>query len=945
MGSRKLIPLILATTALPPVLLLLFGSALGQQVHRNFFESKQTSWNKGTTDATYRELAHEMTDKTAHTGQLCEFIQLNADKGNFIHYYYPTSKAPICEELSISLWVKANRPGAQLMARLVLPRERDPHNLDERLTALLPGSQYQTTGFWQRLDMRRPAKLALEQQQLMQAKLQRPVDFTDAYIDRLMLQAYSGPGLTEVWIDDLEMSPVVDNSPAAPTASSTSSGPAPIAAAERKQRPLSRAVSVELHQDHLVVDGKPFLFRGIRYSDTPLPVLRSAGFNALWVDSQTPRARLEDAINIGFKLVPSLPVTSMDARLTSGRALERTVEGFPGNEGVLFWDLGGGLMAEQSDLIRNAARQVHAADPRPLGGDVWDGFVPYSRSLDLVGVHRWPLMTMMELPQYRDWLNQRRLLCRPDTFTWTWVQTHLPDWYTSLVSEQRVTEGLSEPVGPLPEQIRLLTYVALAAGARGLAYWSDRSLADSTQGRDRLLALALLNQEMQMLEPFLLTSERPRWIETSRPEVLAAVMRGKHGVLALPMWIGGGAQFVPGQSAAAQVTMIVPEVPAATMAWEVSPADIKPLEFVRVASGYKVTLRDFGLTRAVIFTADNSPTGLLVHLQDQARSMRRTAAQWAVDLAKTEMDKVLQVHDELQRMERATPDSKQLIEEAKKRLTEAESHWKNDDFRRAYAEGERCLRPLRILMRAHWEQAVRRLDTPVSSPYAVSYFTLPRHWQFVKQIAPQSAGANVLPDGDFEVVPSRAPAAWSPQEANLDNMDLTARRVTDNPKEGQQCLKLQIAPPKAMTANGKPPLPPQALERTYLAINSPAVRMSPGTLVRISFWVRIPDPIAASADGALFYDSGGGEPLAVRLSGKTDWKQYTIYRWVPASGLLNVTMALTGIGTVYFDDVRIEPLHSERTVAAPVSRPSLSPPAANRTTTQESAPATPSAGR
>ena len=49
----------------------------------------------------------------------------------------------------------------------------------------------------------------------------------------------------------------------------------------------------------------------------------------------------------------------------------------------------------------------------------------------------------------------------------------------------------------------LLTYTALAAGYHGVAYWSDRFLADSTNGRERLLTLALLNLEMRLLEPFL----------------------------------------------------------------------------------------------------------------------------------------------------------------------------------------------------------------------------------------------------------------------------------------------------------------------------------------------------------------------------------------------------------------------------------------------------------
>jgi hypothetical protein len=97
------------------------------------------------------------------------------------------------------------------------------------------------------------------------------------------------------------------------------------------------------------------------------------------------------------------------------------------------------------------------------------------------------------------------------------------------------------------------------------------------------------------------------------------------------------------------------------------------------------------------------------------------------------------------------------------------------------------------------------------------------------------------------------------------------------------------------------------LERTYVAVHSPAVRLRPGTLVRVSAWVKT-EGVGGSADGAMFYDSSGGEPLAVRFTREPRWRKYSLYRKVPASGQLSVTMALSGMGKVYFDDVCIEPL-------------------------------------
>src|SRR6202043_2316704 len=123
-------------------------------------------------------------------------------------------------------------------------------------------------------------------------------------------------------------------------------------------------------------------------------------------------------------------------------------------------------------------------------------------------------------------------------------QTHLPDWYTTLVYDRPGSASFDEPIGPQPEQVRLLTYSALASGCRGLGYWSDRFLADSHQGRDRLLCCALLNQEMDMMEQMLVTAEdAPQWIDTSVIDVKAAVIRCNQGVLVMPIWQGKFSQF------------------------------------------------------------------------------------------------------------------------------------------------------------------------------------------------------------------------------------------------------------------------------------------------------------------------------------------------------------------------------------------------------------------
>jgi hypothetical protein len=418
--------------------------------------------------------------------------------------------------------------------------------------------------------------------------------------------------------------------------------------------------------------------------------------------------------------------------------------------------------------------------------------------------------------------------------------------------------------------------------------------------------MALLNQELQLLEPLLLAAEAPIWIDTSRPEVKAAVMRTERGVLVLPIWLGPGSQYVPGQAALNQLSMVLP-VPQHMEAWEVTPAEVRKVDKAeRVLGGTRITLNEFGLTTAIVCTSDNTgPDCLLVYFQKKAQTMRRLAAQWSHDLAQAELAKVLQVHEELEKAGHPLPDGDKLLARVRQSLQTTVNLWNENNFSEAYHEAQRALRPLRILMRAHWDEAVKGLDMApaVASPYAVSFYTLPRHWQFVDQVRNRQAGANVLPGGGFETPRDQTPPAWLSEMKTLDEVDLSAERIGEEAKEGQQCLRLQI---KAKN----PEHPPVALERTFLAIHSPAVRLTPGTLVRISAWLRIPRPITASTDGALLYDSAGGEPLAVRVTGVTQWKQVTLFRKVPPSGTISMTLALTGVGTAFFDDVRIEPLQA-----------------------------------
>ena len=931
--------------------------------HRNGFAGKTPFFVRGDANIHADEKAHAIDDRHARNAGTSEYIKIEANPApgtdaEFVHYYYETPPAPISADTVARLWVKGYRTGIQLKARVVLPKERDPKNPDSALTLLIAGDSYSRTHTWQQLSLGDPRDALRRTLPVLTARLGRTVDTTGAYIDQLVLNVYCGAGVSEVWVDDLEISPVERKA--------ESVGPRGVGAPTARAK--GRTPTVEFSNGDILVNDKPFFMRAIRHSNTPLKALEIARFNTIWFPGEVAPAVYEEAIAAKFFIVPSLPLPSAD--WDSGRPnqgdpavlakdaelVTKHLRKFLSGDAVLMWDLGYGRTTEQVRRVGQLAGILKTYDPkRPRAVDLWDGHQAYANYVDAVGAHRWPLFTDLSFPQYRDWLSQRRALTGPGKLSWTWIQTHLPEWYVKLNTGQTQCDHFDDPIGPHPEQIRILTYLAVAAGYRGLGYWSDRFLAKSHHGTDRLLELFLLNAEMELLEPVLMKAINPaRWITTDHPSVFAAVISGPKETIVLPVWLGDGDQYCPQQGTVPAVTMIVPLVPDGAQPWSLSAAGVTPIRNAeRVPAGTRITIPEFDTAAAVVFTADLALDGKVVKWQDDTRNkLAPTAAQYAREQAHVQYTKAAAIHAKI--VAAGGPpieEADDLFAKAAAAMRRASLYTDNNQPDLAYREARRALRPLRVLMRAHWQKAVETLDVPTASPYAVSVYSLPKHYELAKYVQCCRPGGNALPHGGFELrekAPDGGAAVsslpgWVARKTILDPVVGTAAIVNSDsklvadpdpgfaihnpdryapgrpvptkqdalraapvPTLGNHVLQFSILP--KVDPNAKPGERPQALERSFLAVDSPPAEFPPGTWVRVRFWAKLGTPIGASADGALVYDSAGGEPLAVRLTTPGRWKQYHLYRQVPASGKINVTFALTGIGIAFFDDVAIEPL-------------------------------------
>ena len=939
--------------------------ARAEQTHRYGFGGKNTVLVRGDANVKVEEKEHDISDQSFKSQPTSEHLKLTADlaagDSAFIHYHYDTPAAPVTAALSAGAWVKCKKAGVQLRARVVFPNEPDPARPEAPLTALVVGDAYDKPGQWQKLTLTDVPGLVGKLLPVLQTKIGRAVNSTGAYVDRLVLNLYTGPGTADIWIDDIDIGPVKPPDEGKGTPGVPVKGPSR-PAGEPGAGPRGRVASQQGGQ--LFVDDKPFFFRAVRHTGTPLHVLRQAGFDALWVPADVSQDVLDEANRQGFLIVPAAPlappptVTDPGAVKSARDGLNAYYRKFAATD-VLFWDMGGGRTAEQNGAVERTKNVIRELDPkRPFGADVWDGFQAYSSFLDLVGAHRWPLYTSLELDRYRDWLYQRNALTSGRAVFWTWVQNHLPEWYVTTVLGQKETDKIVDPVGPQPEQVRLLAYISIACGCRGLGFWSDRFLADSHHGRDRLQGMAILNAELEMLAPVLMAPrrDRPQWLDTNHGNVKAALIRTNRGAVLLPIWLGKGSQYVPEQGALNSLKVTVPLIEDGADPWRISPAGVECLRnsAKKVTGGTELTIPEFDMVTPIVFTNDQTQTGLVVWWQDYTRKYGKISARWAMDMAAEEYDKTYAVHAKLVELGVVVRGADKLFEQATRFHETARQNFAAEQYDKAFADAHRALRPLRVVMRDHWNQATATLDVPTASPFAVSYFSLPKHWELFREVQACRAAASVLRGGAFEPtteIPKEGLAldaipGWGARFGTLDRVDVAAGIVPSAkladvvvPKEQPKDSKQMFGPSRPIPLPGDGYVPPQPelgrgvlklevrqrgdvgrdgkpieksthpLERTFLAVESAPVRLPPGTLVRVSGWIKVAGEIRLTADGVLFYDDIGGEPLAVRLT-TTDgkWKQFRLYRRVPASGQVSVTAAVTGVGVAYFDDIRIEPL-------------------------------------
>ncbi|MBS0203837.1 MAG: hypothetical protein JSS49_13110 [Planctomycetes bacterium] len=877
------------------------------------FNGPETSWEVRCIQREVRLETQERRRDGARQGQ-AEFVRVrSAVETSPMRLEQAISPIRVLDELTASLWFKADRPGATLAIRVAFRDAIDPKT-GTQLSLMILGDTYEQSGKWQQLRARTTEKSVEDQLRKLRARKKVKLDPATMYVDRIVIGWQLVAGDSEILIDDLEVGPAVpvDLASTKPNIEQMSGlADQPGAATDSRAREL---VPVEFRLNKLQVEGRPYFVRMANHHGERPDVVADAGINTLWVpelESITNTGQFRDR---GIWLTATPPY----AKRADGEPLESDDASLlpfgQSTSPVLFWTLGVRMTSDAKPRLQRWTDQVRDADrafKRPLAGDVTDDELVASRHLNLLGLSRHVLNSGVTLADYRDELIRRRNIALPGTYTFTWIQTE------PAPELMEIKHAADETPIVEPEQLTAQVYAALAAGCRGIGFWSTTPLDSTGPGaRERQLMIQQLNLELGLLEGWLATSSSVQLIpftvelpksksarksaeldQRRERELSAALIRSDFGYLLLPMWLEENSQFVPAQLAASTATVIVPVGGETATAWRITTTGrVQNLSRETVAGGIRIVLPNFDQTAAILITSD---PGVVDQINQRIANIQDRSATAMVELCRLKLERVRKVDQQLQALGVGQPDAYELLRKAKLQFDMAEARLKQQEYHTARQYADVSLRYVRILQRAHWDHAVARLPTPVSSSYALCFQTLPAHWRLIKGVEKlgKSSEPNKLPSGDFEDVDTLIAAGWKHDQHPTANVQSSAE-LHPVARQGKSSLRLAAEPTIKEPHTFQFQFPP-------VAVTSPPVSVHAGQLVKITGWVKTPYPIVRSLDGAMIYDSLLGKTGALRIVNSPDWQRFEMWRVVPESQPVTVTTELHGLGELLLDDLRI----------------------------------------
>lgn len=840
------------------------------------FETPDTRWELADYDVVPRVQIRRAYDR-AHRGNASESIRIEAGNGSYVHFRYLLDPMPVHDDLRPRIWVQADRPGVQLQAVVVLPRSLHPRT-GQPLRTMIAGTATDGSTGWQELTIQEPRTLLSQKLPHLYQQFGTRVDPREAYLDAVVLNAYGGPGVTNLWIDDLDVEgyvpPAVFGNVADPA---PQAGVGPVAGVTN---PLGSVPAVRLESGVLFIDDRPFLPRAIDFNGESFEWLKGLGFNTIRLSLPPTNQQLREAQKWDLWFVAP-PGASPQAE-----------GGLWGNR-VLAWDLGEGLMGGDREGLRRAAESVRQRDPlrRPTVCSPRSGYWDLSQYSDILMLQQNVIGTTIELEKFGEFLQQRRRLARPGKLCWACVQTQTP----RQLHEQFVLLGAGNGTafGLSSDQLRIMAYQALSAGVRGFCFRS-RTRLDSTDAATQMRALTLkrVNHELKLLRPWVTMGTFVEALSTRDERSHVTVLQTRRSRLALVLAKGSGQQHVLAPMLPGPVAFDLYGIPATDRLYGLSATGPREL---RRHHGPRVTQQDPDRVCLIALTEDSAVRN---HIAQYMSQHGREMVQLRTELLRGALRQARLVDQSITAAGQGDKQLSQSLLTVDSHVQRATQMCLAGDVASADGLARRGEQLLDQVRQTYWRKAAEALPSVTTSPYCLLFSSLPSHWRWLARVRTAKWSPNALAAGDFESLPQMLSSGWKQQREPVMGLSAAVELSVTSPWRGRTSLHLRVWPESATA-------PPEVVETAPVVIHSAPVPVRASQWIQIHGWVHVPETIRGSHDGLAIYDNLGGWDLAERIRQGTGWREFVFYRAANGDRPLVISFALTGMGEAWIDDLSV----------------------------------------
>ncbi len=730
-----------------------FGASSGEKVvatecFRNF-DGPDVAWQLVDRRAGTSLVSHRCVGDDAREGSGSERVTITAPGGESLHFICPAGRIPVLDELEARMWVKANRPGVSLAARVVLPRSID-EKTGAAKTAIIAGDECATAGRWQQLRLAEVPNRLAAQVRVLRATRGANIDAREAYVDAIVLVVPGGPGNTVAWTDALEIDGVVLAAAiesAAESAATPQTIPALFSSSAPQQRQpqqqntatvppqpvppqqVATEPPAQFQGTTLMVGGRPFLMRGVEWHFETFAFLAARGFNTVWLNQPPTSEQTASATRAGLWLI--CPPPSPDDLATSGID--------PAWGRVLAWNLGSPAGPRDLESMRRWVELVRGRDPligRPILITPRGDWHLASRLADvLVADH--PAAATLSQRDFEEWLQALPRLARPGTPLWVRIPTQ-PGPRTRLQLDALPPETSSAPTLIEDHQLDALVTAAATNDCRGFLFQSDSPLdAQDEITQRRAMLLEEFNNRLESMSPWLTIGKRIGDAASTDSTAGGVVLQAERARLLVPT-SRAASESDATTAAKKSIAFVVPGVPESNEAFLLSPVELRSLNSKRVAGGTRVTV-DRSAAGMLLMTEDST---VIANYRKRIAQTGTRAAQLQFALASNSARSLAILASRLQRIGVSTKQLDAAIGSANVELRTVNSLLSAGNFAAAY---ERSSTANEILSAAR-EHARRKISsTPEfnSVPLAVDAGSLLRLAEFEKSLAMLRGGENL----------------------------------------------------------------------------------------------------------------------------------------------------------------------------------------------------------